>query len=202
MAGDERDAAGDVAVGDGDAGVGGRGDAGRHPGHDLERDAGLREHERLLAAAAEHERVAALEAHDALARAGVLEQQAVRVVLRELRALALLADVDELRAGPRVRERLGRDQAVVEDDVGGAEQLDRAHGEQARVAGPGADEVDDAGHRAAIASAARRRSAAPAASMRRASVSAASPSSIGTSSTIHSEPSGSPAKPRIVTPSA
>ena len=53
----------------------------------------------------------------------VLEQQAVRVVLRELRALALLADVDRLRVRARVRERLGRDQAVVEDHVGGRDQL-------------------------------------------------------------------------------
>ena len=76
VAGDERHAAGELAVRDRDAGVGGRGDAGRHAGHDLERDAGLAQHERLLAAAAEHERVAALEAHDAPPGARVLEQQA------------------------------------------------------------------------------------------------------------------------------
>ena len=34
------------------------------PGNDLERDAGLHQRERLLAAASEHERVAALEPHD------------------------------------------------------------------------------------------------------------------------------------------
>ena len=70
-------------------------------GHDLERDAGLAQHQRLLAAAPEHERVAALEAHDAAAGARVLDQQPVDLVLRHLRPAALLADVDQL--GVRAR---------------------------------------------------------------------------------------------------
>ena len=41
VAGDEGDRRGVVAVGDRDAGIGGRGDARRDPGHDLERDSGL-----------------------------------------------------------------------------------------------------------------------------------------------------------------
>ena len=166
MAGDERDAAGQLALGDGDAGVGGRGDAGGDAGDDLERDAGLAQQLRLLAAAAEHERVAALEAHDAPARAGVLEQERVRGLLRDLRARALLADVDELGVRARVRERLGRDQAVVEDHVGLRDQLDGADGQQAGVAGAGADEVDDPAH-AASSSARRSTSPAPASCMRR-----------------------------------
>ena len=68
VAGDERHAAGELAVRDGDAGVGGRGDAGGDAGHDLELDPGLAQPQRLLAAAAEHERVAALQPHHALAR--------------------------------------------------------------------------------------------------------------------------------------
>ena len=43
----------------------------------------LRERERLLAAAAEHERVAALQAHDAPAAPAVRDEQLVHVVLRE-----------------------------------------------------------------------------------------------------------------------
>ena len=42
---------------------------------------GLAQQQRLLAAAAEHERVAALEPHHAAAGAGVLEQERVRVLL-------------------------------------------------------------------------------------------------------------------------
>ena len=48
------------AVRDGDARERGRRDGRRDAGHDLAREAGLGERERLLAAAAEHERVAAL----------------------------------------------------------------------------------------------------------------------------------------------
>ena len=81
---------------------------GRDAGDDLERDPGLAQHERLLAAAAEHERVAALEAHDALARPRVLDQQPVRLLLRELRAVALLADVDQLRVARARCERRRR----------------------------------------------------------------------------------------------
>ena len=127
VARDERDAAGDLALGDGDARVGGRGDAGGDARHDLERDARLAQQQRLLAAAAEHERVAALEPHHAAAGARVLEQERVRVLLGDLRPRALLADVDELRVRARVRERLGRDQPVVEDHVGLRDQLDGAH---------------------------------------------------------------------------
>ena len=64
----EGDRRGHVAMGDRDAGVGGRRHTGGHAGHDLERHAGLDQRLRLLAAAAEDERVAALEAHDGACR--------------------------------------------------------------------------------------------------------------------------------------
>ena len=63
--------------------------------------------QRLLAAAAEHQRVAALEPHDPLPGAAVLDEQPVDLLLRHLRPAALLADVDELRVRARVRERPG-----------------------------------------------------------------------------------------------
>ncbi len=65
VAGDEGDRGGVVAVGDRDAGVGGRGDPGGDPGDDLELDPGGAQRFALLAAAAEDERVAALQPHDA-----------------------------------------------------------------------------------------------------------------------------------------
>ena len=68
VAGDEGDRRGVVAVGDRDAGVGGRGDAGGDAGHDLELDPGRAQRFALLAAAAEDERVAALQPHHAAAR--------------------------------------------------------------------------------------------------------------------------------------
>ena len=70
VAGDDGEGRGEAAVGDRHAGVGGRGDGGSDAGDDLEGDAGGCERERFLAAAAEDEGVAALEAHDAHARRG------------------------------------------------------------------------------------------------------------------------------------
>ena len=55
----------------------------RDAGHDLDGDAGGDAGERLLAAAAEHERVAALEADDAPPGARVLDEQPVDLVLGE-----------------------------------------------------------------------------------------------------------------------
>ena len=69
------------AVGDRDPGVGGRGDRRRDAGHDLERDAGGREGLRLLAAAPEDERVAALEPHHETAREAMLDEAGVDLLL-------------------------------------------------------------------------------------------------------------------------
>ena len=107
VAGDEGDAAGQLPVRDRDARVRRRGDPGGHAGHDLELDARLAQHERLLAAAAEHQRIAALEPHHPPPGAPVLDEQPVDLLLRHLRPAALLADVDQLRVRPRVLERLG-----------------------------------------------------------------------------------------------
>ena len=65
VAGDERDRRGVVAVCDGNARVRGSGDTRGDTGHDLEVHAGRSASFGLLAAAAEHERVAALEPHHA-----------------------------------------------------------------------------------------------------------------------------------------
>ena len=72
----------------------------RDPGHDLERHARLREHLALLAAAAEDERVAALEPHDPPAGLGQLDELLVQLILRDRVEARLLPDVDPLgRAG-------------------------------------------------------------------------------------------------------
>ena len=142
--GHEGDRRGLVAVGDRDARVGGCGDAGGHAGHDLERHARLGERLGLLAAAAEHERVAALQAHHPLAlRAHA--RRAARLIssCADAGVAGLLADVDQLGVRPRVLAAAARDQAVVDDHVGPRDQLERAHGHEPRVAGPGADQVDD-----------------------------------------------------------
>ena len=102
------------------------------PGHDLERHAGLGQGGRLLAAAGEHERVAALEPHDGAAGAPALDEQRVDLVLRHRHLARRLADADPLGVGGRqVEQRLDR-QPVVHDHVGPAQHLGAAHGEQAR----------------------------------------------------------------------
>ena len=91
VAGDERDRRRGVAVRDRDARVGGRRHAGRHAGHDLERHARRGQRLRLLAAAPEHERVAALQPHDAPAGAAELDEQRVDLLLRQRGRARLLA---------------------------------------------------------------------------------------------------------------
>ena len=135
-------------MGDGDPGVGGRRHPGGHPGHHLELDPGRAQGFALLAAAPEHERVAALEADDAAPRARRLDQALGDLLLRHRRPARLLADVDELGVVAGAVEGARGDQAVVEDRVGGADQLQRPRRHQARVAGPGADQVDDPAARA------------------------------------------------------
>ena len=120
MAGDEGDGGGVVAVGDRDPGVGGRRDAGGHPRHDLELDPGRAQRLALLAAAAEDERVAALEPHDALARRGRLDQPLADLLLGNRGNAGLLADVDQLGVGAGAASAPGGIRPVVEDRVGEA----------------------------------------------------------------------------------
>ena len=149
--GDERDGAREAAVRDRDARVGERGDAGGDAGHDLEGDAGGAQRQRLLAAAAEHERVAALQAHDRLpARARSTISASVCSCGTDV-AAALLADEQQLGVGARAVERRVGDQAVVQDHVGARDQLERARRQQAGVAGSGADQVDAPGARRTLA---------------------------------------------------
>ena len=67
---DDDEAGRQPAMGHRDAGERGGGDRRAHARHDLERNPGGRERQPLFAAAAEDERVPALEAHDLLARPG------------------------------------------------------------------------------------------------------------------------------------
>ena len=181
-------------MGDRDAGVGGGGDAGGDPGHDLELDPGLAQRLALLAAAAEDERVAALEPDDALARAGAPRSAARSISscgtdgaaglpCRRRRARRPRGRRRARRAGSGGRRRSRRRAAISSSDA-------RRH--QARVAGPGADQVDDSrprAHRRALdpvepsviarASARSRSSRAPAPSRRSASSAPSAAGSLG-----------------------
>ena len=90
----------------------GTADSADTPGHDLERHAGVGQRERLLAAAAEDERVAALEAHDLEALRGPARRAASfssawRIVSR---------GISERIVG-RLGDELRRDEHVVDERV-------------------------------------------------------------------------------------
>ena len=85
---------------------------------DLERDVRLRERERLLAAAAEDERVAALQAHDLEAAPAELDEQVVQ------RRLADPLARDQQRVVRRLRDELRRDEHVVHERLARADEVE------------------------------------------------------------------------------
>ena len=142
MAGDEGDGAGPAAVGQRQAGVGRRPQRRRHAGNDLVIDAGLGQRFRLFAAAAEHERVAALEADHAPAGAGRLDHLQMDAGDALGMAAGQLIDADQLRLFRRVFQQTGGHETVVQNQIGLGQALDGAEGEQTGVARPGADQGD------------------------------------------------------------
>ena len=124
----------------GDAGrsqaAGGRGDS----RHQAEGDAGCGERERLLAAAAEDEGIAPLEAQHAKPLPGEPYQAPADVGLVRRRLAAPLAGIFERSTRPGERQDFRRDQGVVDHAIGLAERIRRVEREQPRIARPGAHE--------------------------------------------------------------
>ena len=143
MAGDEDDAVGVVAVGQRHADRRRRGEAGGDAVDDLDLEPERAQVRGFLAAAAEHERVAALEPHDALAAQRLGRHQPLDEGLRRARAAAALADLDDARRAARVAQHAVADEVVDEQHGGLADRADRLDGQQLRVARAGADQVDD-----------------------------------------------------------
>ena len=104
--------------------------------HDLRGDAGPTQRERLLAAAAEDERVASLQPDDARAGRAVLDEQ--RIDPR----LAQPVTRHEEGVGRSLGDELGGDEPVVDEHVAGADELQPPDGDQPGIAGARADEVD------------------------------------------------------------
>uniref|UniRef100_A0A6J7PUP9 Unannotated protein n=1 Tax=freshwater metagenome TaxID=449393 RepID=A0A6J7PUP9_9ZZZZ len=104
----------------------------------------------LLAAAPEHKRIPALQAHHLDPLAAEVDKEGVDVFLWGGRARTF-AHIDELgsRLGKREDRRVG--QSVVNNDVGSSDEARRSDGEELRVAGSGAHEVH--GHFAATSAA-------------------------------------------------
>src|SRR5262249_8360233 len=113
---------------------------------DLERHPRNGERLGLLAAAPEHERVAALQPHDLEPFPAELDEQRVQLGLAHV-----LARDHERILGGLVHE-LGGDQDVVDERVAGPDEIEPFRRDQPRVAGAGADEPDGHESRSATTS--------------------------------------------------
>ena len=135
-----------------DTGVGGHGRDRADAGHDLEGDAGLAAGQRLLGEAVEGGRVAVHEAdHEAAVvrgtdRLGRLDDELGPVGVGQRLAVLAVAGVDDLDSvADEPGEELLAADLVDDDGVGGSQELAGADGQQAGVAGAGADEDDPRG---------------------------------------------------------
>ena len=117
------------------------GNRGRHPWHDLDRNAGTGQHEHLFRTPSKHERVSALEAHDVLALPRRTNHQAIDRLLLDAGAPGSFPDTETLRPGETTK-RLGVDECVVQDEIGFLDATQCAKRPQFRVTGTRADQAD------------------------------------------------------------
>ncbi len=104
------------------------------PGTTSNGEPGGREGERLLAAAPEHERVAALQPHRLEALPPQIDEQLVQLLLPELGAR------DHERVLGRLGDELRRDEHVVHERVARTHEVEPARGDQPGVARACADQ--------------------------------------------------------------
>ena len=145
MPGDEGDRRIDGAMGQGYPGIGEPAEAGADAGDDAERNPRLDQGEPLLAAAAEDERIAALQPQHTPAIPGMADQPAGNIGLFRRRPSAAFAGVDKLGAGPREVEDARIDQRVINHHVGLAQPVERVQRQQPRIAGARARQPHPAG---------------------------------------------------------
>ena len=98
----------------------------------------------FLAAAAEHEGIAALEAQHALAGLGEFDQAEGNIVLDGRRLAAALAGIFEFGAGPDPAQDVRVDQGIVDHDVAGLHGVVAEQRHEAGRAGAGAHQPDPA----------------------------------------------------------
>src|ERR1700733_1220941 len=114
------------------AGRGRDGHGARYAGPDRDGDSGPQARQDLLAAAAEDERVPALDPDHESPRPGMLDEQRVDVLLRYGRATRDLGRIHDLDVGREFGEQRPRGEPVGDDHVRLAKQLPAANGDQAR----------------------------------------------------------------------
>ena len=117
------------------------GEGARYARHHLDRDPGGADRLHLLPAAAEEERVAALEPDHNLSLPCPVHQQGLDLVLLERVAAAVLAAVDLLGPGRERGEDLFPGQLVEEHDIGHVDHVPPAPGEEPFAARAGPDKV-------------------------------------------------------------
>jgi hypothetical protein len=136
-------------MGDRNACVRRRSNPGRHSWNDFEPQSFGLKCLSFFTSASEDEWIAALEAHDPLSFASEANEQTVNIVLRRrvatAAALSHVVQLDGSLTAPnaRQREQRGIRERVVDNGVGGYEQLAAAQRQKPRITGPGTDEVDD-----------------------------------------------------------
>ena len=142
MIADENEFRSDRALGESDFRNGGYGGRCGDAGNNLEGYVGFAESANFVLNAAEDQRVAALETNDRVTVTGRVDHALVDFVLRNIFCATALAYVVDGGARGKQIEDLGRDEVVMENDVGAAEDFGGANGEQVFRAGARAHEVD------------------------------------------------------------
>ena len=138
-AADHREPGGDAPVGDRNAGIGRGGDRRGYARHDLKGNAVAGQGQGFLAAAPEHERVAALKPRHGKPGLRPRHQQGIDAILRQSLPPPRLARKNALGLrGGAVQQRRVR-QAVVDDHVRPRQSIAAFDGDQPGVAGAGAD---------------------------------------------------------------
>ncbi len=107
--------------------------------YDLGRKAGCAQRLELLAATGEHERVAALEPTDILARAHQFDEQCIDGFLGIRLATGPLADRNKIGVTSGQSQDLVRDEPIVHDHVGGLQNTQGADRQEIRITRPGPD---------------------------------------------------------------
>ena len=115
--------------------------------NDLEGDPGAQESKRLLAAPAENERIAPLEADHCQTLACITDQRGLDVSLRPEDRGPSLADGDAPRILAAERQDIQRDKSIVVDDIGLAQALCRPQRQKPGVARTRSHEADDTSER-------------------------------------------------------
>ena len=143
MAGNEGERLGMVAVGERDAGSSGAAERRGNAGHDMNFDAFSADGFKLFTAPAEDERVAPFEAHDTQPFLGRGDEAGMDFGLGHGMIALRLADRNAGRIAADEGDYLRADEAVVIDHIGFLDEAEGFQRQKFRIAGSGANDVDD-----------------------------------------------------------